>query len=358
MNTLKNKGLVALFGALALVACGETDVADLALDDLTVDEQSELEVLTDPGSFEIALELAETTADVASGMGGTGAAAGRGLTAQARMRFADARALMLAGDRRAALLAARQARRMVAEAMREMGGDASLEALIERIEALATTAEDDVFDNADAVRAALERIAAEARALLAQGDSLAAAARAILGEQMARHHRGRRDHPDIDVDRARLAVSLAQTAVRLAERLIADDAVPVVSAADTNVSDRQNRWLAHAHRLLEKAEAALANGYRRRAVHLAQHASWSALKAVILPGGIHAEEIRAMVQLAERLLDEAEASLGEDATELQLRLLGHAGALLERGIARLQEGHVRGIAAVWRSAVVSAWLIG
>ena len=102
MNTLKNKGLVALFGALALAACGETDVADLEIDALTPEEQSELEVLTDPGSFEIALELTETTADVAAGMGNSRAAAGRGLTAQARTHFADARALMLAGDRRAA----------------------------------------------------------------------------------------------------------------------------------------------------------------------------------------------------------------------------------------------------------------
>lgn len=357
MKILRNQGILALLGVLTLTACGETDLAQLDLDDLTAEEQAELEVLADPGSFEVALELTQASNDVAANLGNAQVASGRSLNAQARTAFNDALGSMQRGDHRAALEASRRARRLVAEALHSLGGDAALEALIERIEALAMTADDDVFDNASAVRAELERIAAEARALLAEGETLAAAARAILGEQIARHRRGRRDHPNIDVDRARLAVSLAGTAVGLAERLIANSDVPVITAAGTDVSDRQNRWLGHAKKLLEKAEQALGNGNLPRAVHFAQHANWSALKAVILPGGIHEEELRAMVVLAENLLEQAEAGLGDDPSDLDLRLFNRAVDLLELGIARLQEGHVRGVAAVWRSAVISAWLI-
>jgi len=357
MSTLKNRGILPLLAALALGACAESDGLEPAIDALTPDERAELAVLTDPGSFEVALELTEATADVADGMGLSRGTLGRGLNLQARQRFSAARDFLMAGSDREALAAAREARGLVAEALRELGGDTALEALIERIEALALTATDDVFDDADLVRAELERIAAEARTLLEQGDTLAAAARAILGEQLARYHRGCRDRPDIDVDRARLAVALARSAVALAERLIGSDAVPVVSASDANVTDQRNRWLAYARKLLERAELALANGNRRRAVHFAQHASWSALKAVILPGGIREEELRAIVDVAKTLLGEARAGLGDEPTDLELRLLHHATDLLEKGIVQLEEGRVRGVAAVWRSAVISSWLL-
>lgn len=356
MRTHTIRAVSALVGVFALAACGETTL-ETDLENLTVEEQAELAVLSDPGSFEVALELSETTADVAA-ESGRATGQGRALLGQARVLFSDARARWMDGDHQAALQAARQARRLVAEALREIGGDGSLEALIERIEALALTADDEVFDDADAVRAELERIAAEARVLLEQGDTLAAAARAVLGEQIARHRRGRRDHPDISVDRARLAVSLAGSAVALAERIISSDMMPPESdAAVTDAPERRNRWLVHAKRSLAKAERALASGHMRRAVHFAQHAQWSALKAVVLPGGIHEEEIRVLVGLAEDLLVEAREAVGEDDTELRKRLLNHAADLLELGIAKLEEGHVRGVAAVWRSAVVSAWLI-
>ena len=357
MTTPRYRYALGLCALLALAACGESGT-ELPFGDLTPEEQAELAVLTDPGSLEVALELTDATADAAAELGQPRALEGRALNAQARMLFADARAAMLAGDDRAALAAAHQARRLIAQALAEIGGDASLEALIERIEALALTAEDDVFDDADAVRAELERIAAEARALLARGETLAAAAHAILGEQIARHRRGRRDHPDIHVDRARLAVALARTSVRLAERLLADGTIPVVSdAAATDLADHRNRWLVQARHLLAHAEQALENGRLRRAVHFAQHAQWSALKAVILPGGIHEAELRAMVELAETLLAEAAAAVGDDPTELEARLLEWARSSLERGIHRLEEGYVRGIVAVWRCAVISAWLL-
>lgn len=355
MKTHRSQRILALLGVFALAACDDSGTELSLDDDLTLEEQMELEVLADPGSFEITLELTQAANDVASSRGHPQAFAGRNLNAQARSAFTEARAAMLAGDHRRALDAARLARRLVAQALREIGGDAALEALIERIEALALTAEDDVFNDSAALRAELEALAEQARELLAQGDTLAAAARALLGEQRARHRRGRRDHPEIDVDRARLAVSLAATAVSLAERLIAADAIPVISAAHTDVSDRQNRWLGHAKKLLEKAEEALANGHLERAVHFAQHAHWSALKAVILPGGITEEEVQEIVDLAQRLFDAAQTAL-VDPTELELRLLERARDLIERGIAQLEEGNKRGVAALWRAAVISLWL--
>ena len=129
-------------------------------------------------------------------------------------------------------------------------------------------------------------------------------------------------------------------------------------ASETDAVDHQDRWLANAHEMLEKAEQALANGNFARAVHFAQHAQWSALKAVILPGGITQEELRTMLQLAEALLMDAEVALGDEASGLELRLLNRAGSLIEIGIERLEAGHKRGVAALWRSAVISTWLIG
>lgn len=357
MRTRKNHAFLALLGVFALAACDDVGTETL-LDDLTLQEQAELAVLSDPGSFEVALELTEASNDAAAGLGMMEVASGRMFNAQARSRFVEARQAMLAGEHRRALDAARQARLLVARALAALGGDASLEALIERIEELALTAEDDVFDDADAVRAELEAIAAEARELLAEGDTLAAAAWAILGEQIARRHRGRRDRPDIQVDRARLSVALAGSAVALAERLIADGTVPPATDRVTDVASHQNRWLGHAKRLLAMAEQALGEGNLRRAVHLAHHAQWSALKAVILPGGVNDEEIRAMADLAQSLYEQAEAALGQEATDLELRLLNHARELIELGLERLEAGQARGVAALWRAAVVCHWLLG
>lgn len=357
-------GLLALF---ALGACDESPT-DTAFEAMTLQEEMELSVLADEGAFDVATELSTIATDIAATHGRGGILEARALDADARAAFAEARAAMLAGDHSRALEASRLARRLVARALIATGGVPAVEDLLERLEDLALTIDEDLFDDPDAVRAELEAIVAEARALLASGDSVEAAARAILGEQWARLRRGPfRRAFDIGAPRARLEVQFAGEAVELAERLIADATVPTDAAlsdetesdvAPSDVADRQQRWLAHAKRLLERAEMALANGHFARAVHFAQHAQWSALKAVILPGGITGEELRAMVELAESLHEQATETLGDDATELQLRVLERAGNLLEIGIRRLEAGQVRGVAALWRSSVMSAWLIG
>jgi HEPN domain-containing protein len=200
----------------------------------------------------------------------------------------------------------------------------------------------------------LGSLADQARDRLAAGDSLGAGERALLGEQRARLRRGRHDHRgDVLPERARLSVTLAETAVSLAERLIAANDIPVTDAA----SDRQNRWLAHARRMLDRAQTALANGHFARAVHFAQHAHWSALKAVVLPGGVSDEEIRAMIDLADELYAQAEAVVGDDSPELRRLLLKRAARLIELGKARLEQGYVRGVAALWRASVLCDWLV-
>ena len=357
----------ALLALFAVAACDDV-VVDPALEEMAPAEIAELAVLADEGSFDVAVDMTSVANDVAMDRGQPGASDARSLNADARAAFAEARSAYLAGDHRRALDASRVARRLVARALIATGGVPAVDDLIERLEDMLLTMDDEVFDDPEALRAELEAIVAEAKALLEAGDSVGAAARAILGEQRARLRRGRH-HRDfrISSDRARFEVALARTAVGLAERLLQDDVITdeqvetdtrASDSPETDVSDRRNRWLAHAKKWLERAENALANGHFARAVHAAHHAQWSALKAVILPGGITEEEIRAMVDLAQELHAQAEAAIGDDPTDFELRVFNRAGDLIEIGIRRLEAGHKRGVAALWRSSLMSRWLIG
>lgn len=346
---------LALAGVLALAACDQVGTGPAA-NDLTPEEQLELAVLEDEGSYDLPIELTSVETDVAATFGDRAVPEGRDLIGRARLKFLSARQALATGNTRRALEDAREARRLLARAALALGGRDAVEALIERIEELGlTTAEDgDLFDDADAVGDEMGTLADQARDLLARGDSVGAAERALLGEQRARLRRR-----DVAPDRARLAVSLAETAVSLAERIIASQDVPTpVRDAVTDVANLQNRWLMHAHRMLERAQQALASGQHARAVHFAQHAHWSALKAVILPGGITEEELKAMVELADNLYAEARASLPDEPSELQKLLFERAGRLIELGKSKLEEGNKRGVAALWRGSVICAWLVG
>lgn len=354
MQPLKNLRRFALLALFAGAACDDV-ATDPALEQLTEAEQLELAVLADQGSYGVATEVAAVTTDVAAEDGMASTAEARNLNAQAQAAFAQARSAWLAGDHREALRLSRLARRLVARALIATGGVPSVEDLIERLEDFLETVDAEVVDDPDALRAELESLVAEARSLLESGDSVEAAARAILGDQRLRHRRGHRDRPfHVRPDRARLEVAFAGASVELATRLVTSDA----AVSDVEIADRQNRWLRHADRMLELARRALDYGHYGRAVHFAHHAQWSALKAVILPGGITEEELEMMQEVAKRLLDEAEASLGDDASELQQRVFDRAVHLYEAGVRRLEAGHVRGVAALWRSSTMSAWLIG
>ena len=357
MKTRKMQGAALVLGLFVLAACDQDSTGPLA-DNLTPDELLELTVLEDQSSFNVALELVAVGEEVAGPLA-VGGSAGGPQAAQARVHHAAAVEALQAGDRRRALEEARTSRRLIAEAIVRTRGSEVVDALIERIEDLSVTDVDDdeIFDDPTAISDELGHLADQARDRLAVGDSLGAGERALLGEQRARHRRGRPDlRGDVRPERARLAVSLAETAVALAERIIAAGDVPVRDDV-SDVSDHQNRWLAHAQRLLERAQQALENGNFARAAHFAQHAHWAALKAVILPGGITEAEIEAMIALADELYAQAGEALGDDATELELRLFNRAGRLIELGKARLEEGHKRGVAALWRASVICAWLL-
>lgn len=355
MRKLACSRTLALLGLLAVGGCGES-TSDPSFENLTAEQQLELAVLADQASFDIAVEVTTVMNDVAMARGHGGVLSARALNADARAAFAEARKAMLEGDHRRALEVSDIARRLIARALIATGGVPAVEDLIERLEDILLTMDDEVFDAPEALRAALEAIIAEAHALRAGGDSVGAAARAILGEQHVRLRRGRRDRRgDIAPERARLEVAFAGTAVALAEGLVADHVVPT-DVAESDVPERQNRWLAHAEKMLERAEQALSNGRFTRAVHFAQHAQWSALKAVILPGGITEGELQAMVELAQTLHEQATTAVDENPTELRLRLLNRAGDLIEIGIRRLEAGHKRGVAALWRAAVILRWL--
>jgi HEPN domain-containing protein len=349
---------IAVFLGLAVLAACEDTSLDPLDQQLTVEESAELALLEDAGSRVAALELTEATNASADFGANTEA---RRLAVQAQARLAAADAALHSGDRRRALEEAREARRLMARAIVANGGAEAVEALIERIEDLAAQIDDeddDVFDDPATVRARLEEIAAEARAFLDSGELIRAAERALLAEQIVRHHRGRRHfRGDVSPERAELAVSLAATAVQLAERLLNDEATPVRSLATTDVRDHQNRWFVYAQAMLARARFALENGHYARAVHFAWHAQWAALKAVLLPGGVTDEEIRAMVELAHHLYGEAEIAIGDEPTELEARLIARAGRLIELGEQMLEDGFKRGVAPIWRAAVISRWLM-
>lgn len=357
---------VAALAAIAAVAACDSDSTEPDFEQFSVQEQMELSVLEDQDSYDAAVVLTSVSAEVAMTGGGRGGAEAQSLQNQAASAFAEARAAHMAGDHRRAIDASRAARRLVAAAMIATGGIPAVEDLIERLEDMLLTMTDETVDDVDALTAELEAILDEARALLEAGDSVGAAARAILGEQRIQQRRGRhlRDFR-VGAERARFEVALAGTAVQLATRLLQDDVVPDAAVTDAStdeaeadaVHDRRDRWLAHARKWLQKAERAYDAEHYHLAVHFAWHAQWSALKAVILPGGITEEEIRALHQLSLELHEQATEALGDDPTDFQLRVLNRAGHLIEIGVRKLENGHRRGIAALWRSATMSAWLL-
>ena len=343
---------LAFLGILALAACDDgTPTEPIMVDLLTFDETIELQVLANTTTIDVALDLADASNNVATRRGHVRTQDGRDFQARARVRFTTAQDALTRGDHRQALDEAREARRLIARAIEATGGGRAVSAMVERLEAMSFTIPEDVdsFDDPAAVAKEVGVLAADARAALSRGDTTGAGQRAVRGEQRVRHRRGHNGRPgDVGPDRAELAIELGATAVALATRLL-----------DENGSDEEQlRFLATAQELLEKARAAYAAGEYARAVHFAELASWAALKAVVLPGGITEEEMRAMVDLATSLLEQARAAIGDDPTELQVAMFERAARLIELGETKVAEGNQRGVGALWKGAVISSWLIG
>lgn len=364
MKTLKPKATLAFLGILAVAACEDGTPTTPIVDELfTPDETIELEVLASTANIAVALELADASNNVASSRGDVRVQDGREFHDRARLRFTDAQDDLARGNRRAALDKARDARRLVVRAIEATGGGRAVTAMVERLEAIASTIGEDVdsFRNPADVARELNVLAVSARNALSRGDTMRAGERAIFGDQRTHDRRAndrRRDRgtdrggnerrSDVGPRRAQLAIELGATAVALAERLLENNAI----------DDEQSRFLATAHELLDKARAAYARGHYGRAVHFAEAASWSALKAVVLPGGITEEEMRAMIDLANSLHEEARAAISDAPTEVQIAMFERAGRLIELGEKMVAQGKQRGIGPLWRGAVISSWLIG
>jgi hypothetical protein len=248
---------------------------------------------------------------------------------------------------------AREGRQLVAQAIELAGRPQAIVGMVERLEALPAmvSADPDAFVNPGKLGLQIGQVAERARQALQAGDRTRAGALCVLGEQAFRHnHRHQYQHQQqFGVTRAELAVALGAEAIELAKRILSDQA-----AADTESQE----YLDTAEEFLAKARAALEAGEEARAAHLAHLSQWWALKAVVLPGGVTDEEARFILGLAETLLAEARAAIGPEVTPLEEALLTRAARLLERGKEALGNGVCRGIGALWKSAVISSFLIG
>ena len=152
-----------------------------------------------------------------------------------------------------------------------------------------------------------------------------------------------------DRGRAELAVALSGQAVALATRLLQEQ----------GADEQQERLLMHAEEQHRKAKAALEEGREALAVELAHSATKTSLKAVVLPGGITAEEARMIHSLAADLLREAKTAVAANETALNRHLLKVAEELFRKGSDQVTDAQAstRGVVPLWKSAVISSFLI-
>ena len=347
MTLSRSFRMLSLAGALSLAACDAARTTDPLADDAALAQEDEiaLDVLADVGSADVALDVADVPVVVGErrGMARGSFAAAHGDLVRARLLFQEARDAFDAGDRVRAAARAREARTLLAGVVIAAGGARGVVARVRRAEALAdeVAADPSAYDGAVALEGELNGLALGVRARLQAGDSVGAVRRALLAEQ---RHRQRHRDPRLRPGGAELYVDLGSTAVSLATRLL-DEQTPV---------DEQLRFLDEAKEYERQAQAALTDGAYARAAHLADLAIWSSLEAVVLPD-VTVDEARAMLELA-RARYQAAAATAPEGDEAMI--LERARLLLARGEAMLEAGAPRGIGALWRSAVVSTWVIG
>jgi hypothetical protein len=367
MKTLRPLGLLPVFAALALGACDDSGPTALTPDEqFSFENEIALAVIADPAAMETALGLIDAGqgAMQRQGMSGGngrvrgGAGMGNGsdptisaLRDQARVHFMDAQSAYMAGDFGLALDLARSGRMLVAEAIQMSRGPHAIIGMVEHMEAMSTTIPGDpaLYQNAQGLGLEMGHLGQNGRGALGRGDHTGAGQLGVLGQQRSRQ--GTREHRgngQPDTLHVRLKVEFGATAIDLAERILTEQ------GADAE----QEAVLASAKEFQARAENALAEGDLRAAVHLANLAEWNALKAVVLPGGITDDEQRAMIDLATSAYAAALAAVGDAPTELQAELLLRAERMLTNGEDHVLSGNVRGVGALWRSAVISTWLIG
>lgn len=148
------------------------------------------------------------------------------------------------------------------------------------------------------------------------------------------------------VDRVGLAVEFGAASIALAIDILERE----------GADERQRALLEEAKEAQRAAEAALATGDTARAVRMAQKACWGALKAWVAPGGVTRDEANNVHRLATELLTEAAAQVGDNDGVRGL-ILSWAITFYTHGDQALEAGHIRGVASLWKAAVLSYFLI-
>ncbi len=347
MKTRRALSILPLLGALALGACEDGGPADLAFDELALEDQVTLELLADPSFSETAVDLlnAQTTA---AHNRGRARGLGQSYALQAQEQFLNAQTSLAAGNITLALEQARKGRELIARGIEAMGGPRAIEAMVERLEALplAIGADPECYQDPQGLGQQMGQLAQGARNAFRKGKRIQAGGLGVLGEQAIRQRL--QDGTHSLTGRPEIWVDLGAAAVDLATDLLAQG----------TPDQEQLDLLAAAQEYMAQSRAALEAGELGRAIHFAHQAQWWALKAVVLPGGITEEEAAAMLDLARSLLADAEAAVGAEPTELETAFLAKAKGMLTAGEAQVSNGVHRGVGALWQVAVIATYLLG
>ncbi len=307
--------------------------------DLGVNADMELQVVGDADLAEVliddmSLSMATPTDGPPFGVG--------------RECFRDARQLLRNGDEDAARTQARECRMNLVRSMFERHGEGSIDELFARVESLVERVGEasDEFARLADLEVKLRGLLDEAYALQDGGDLVGAGERLVLALQIADRMRHR--HPDFDRDPevvARLAMARSGEAIRLAERLIPEPTL------------KQEGLLFRAVELRRRAQFSYEHGWYRRAVAQAHRAEQLSLVAVLNGERPTVEDALALLALADEMIADAEAAIGDAPTEAQQRILAHAIRLRNRGAEAINMWQWRGVGLLWRAAVTAAVLI-
>ena len=355
MRLQRNIAILPLAGAILLAACGDVQPTAPLDDDVlppennaVVEDAMVLDVLSFQDGIDAALALTEGPVSAAGrhGWGARMRVRADDDATQARLRFENAVRVLQQGDTAGALVQAREARRLVVRAGQATMGNGFAAALRERVEAHQGWVSENPggYNDPAGLQGELNRIAERVRERIQARDSVGAGEWCVLAEQRVRQ-RQRQGENRIGAGGAELSVALGASAVALATE--------VLSGQEPDTA--QLRYLAAATAYQEAAEAALEAGDLGRANQLSDLAEWTALKAIVLPGGVTMEEAEAMATLAQELY--ADAAEG-DLTDLQAVLLRRAADMIAHGLAALEANSVRGVVPLWRAAVICAWILG
>lgn len=349
MNAKRALRMLPLLGALALPACDADRVTDPmdGATELSAEDLIALDVITDAGAVQAALDLIDVPVETAARHGQAwGMQSGTQENAQrARERFQEALQLLNQHDSVQAAVRAREARQLVVRAMVGARGGGAMAGLIDRAQGLADAVarEPAMYNHAYQLQAELGDLALRARQRFQFRDSTGAGECAVLAEQ---RHRQRQLSPAARPGGAEAAVELAFASVSLATNLV---------EANGTVDDAQTRLLAVAADYADAAQTAFDAGQDAWAVHLSDLTHWLTLEAVVWPDGVSPDEAAALLDLAETRYADATATTP---TGTAADLLEWAGTLIDFGSSVADPTRPGAVGALWHAAVICTWIIG